>query len=133
MGIRLPIRLMLVQTYNPSHIDGLSHKLRFFQRFLNVVPSTIFATSFGFILSLPGMPLSHRSCFPLQGMLYSDLVSTYLFGRYTCRVLDYFCSLKPIGKKPLTLTFYFQLVDQYQPIALSGIHWWQSIKRSNGS
>ena len=37
---------------------------------------------------------------------------------------------KPIGKKPLTLTFYFQLVDQYQPIALSGIHWWQSIKRS---
>ena len=39
---------------------------------------------------------------------------------------------KPIGKKPLTLTFYFQLVDQYQPIALSGIHWWQSIKRSMG-
>ena len=39
---------------------------------------------------------------------------------------------KPIGTKPLTLTFYFQLVDQYQPIALSGIHWWQSIKRSKG-
>ena len=78
-----------------------------------------------------------RECFCIIVLVFPSrecffLVSTHPFGRYTCWVLDCPCSLKPIGKRPLTLTFYFQLVDQYQPIALSGIHWWQSIKRSMG-
>ena len=106
--------------------------LRFFQRFLDVVPSTVFATSFAFILSPPRNAFVSSFSFSPPGNACSYLISTHPSGRYTCWVLDCPCSLKPIGKKAFNPNVLFQLVDQYQPIALSRIHWWQSIKRSMG-
>ena len=65
-----------------------------------------------------------RECFTL--ISYQRTLSVVIL----VESLTVIAVFKPILKKPLTLIFYFQLVDQYQPIALSGIHWWQSIKRS---
>ena len=79
-----------------------------FRSFLDVVPSTVFATSFALILS----PL--KNAFALVSY-QRTLPVVILVESWTVLVV-----FKPIGKKPLTLTFYFQLVDQYQPNALSG-------------
>ena len=95
------------------------------------MPSTVFATSFTFILSPLGNAFasSFSSSPPGNAFLLYQRTLPVVILVESWTVLAVF---KPIGTKPLTLTFYFQLVDQYQPIALSGIHWWQSIKRSKG-
>ena len=79
------------------------------------------------------MSLPHYSRLPLQGipLLLSCINAPFRLLYLSSPGLS-LQSLSRLGKKPLTLTFYFQLVDQYQPIALSRIHWWQSIKRSKG-
>ena len=108
------------------------------------MPSTVFATSFTFVLSPPGNAFASSFSYSPPGNAFASLFSSsppgnaFLLYQRTLPVVILVESwtvlvvFKPIGTKPLTLTFYFQLVDQYQPIALSGIHWWQSIKRSKG-
>ena len=97
-GVRLPIRPILVQIYSLYHIGGLPHNSMLFPRFLDVMPNTVFTTSFALVLSPPGNAFALSFSFPLQGMLYSYLVLTHYSGRYTCRVLDCPCSLKPDRK-----------------------------------
>ena len=121
------------------------------------MPSTVFATSFTFVLSPPGNVFASSFSYSPPGnafassfsysppgnafassFSYSPPGNAFLLYQRTLSVVilveswTVLAVFKPIGTKPLTLTFYFQLVDQYQPIALSGIHWWQSIKRSKG-
>ena len=104
------------------------------------MPSTVFATSFSLALSPPGNAFASSSfSYSPPGnafassFSYSPPGNAFLLYQRTLPVVILIESwtvlavFKPIGKKPITLTFYFQLVDQYQPIALSGIHWWQSI------
>ena len=63
--------------------------------------STVFATSFALVLS----PLGNA--FALVSYQRTLLV-VILVESWTVLAV-----IKPFGKKPITLTFYFQLVDQY--------------------
>ena len=122
---RLPICLILVQTYSLSRSGRLPYSLRLFQRNFDIVPSTVFMTSFTLVLSPLGNTFTLLFLFPLQGMLVILLFSFPLQGipLPLSRINAPFRSLyassprlstqsKPFRKKPITLLFIFsQLIN----------------------